>query len=85
MIIEYEREAARYGLKLCQESGASAIDEWFSAYTACDQKYWLHFYRTGKKCEFSGFWSDDVPIVQPKSIPPFTPTRRALRMNGIVI
>jgi hypothetical protein len=85
MIIEYEREAARYGLKLCQESGASGIDEWFSTYTACDQKYLLHFYRTGKKCEFSGFWSDDVPIVQPKSIPPFTPTRRALRMNGIVI
>jgi hypothetical protein len=85
MIIEYEREAAGNGLKLCQDSGANGIEQWFSAYTACDQKYLLHFYRTGKKCKFSGFWSDDVPLVQPKLIPPFSPTKRVLRMNGIVI
>jgi hypothetical protein len=84
-IIEYEMEAARFGLELCQEAGASGIEQWFSAYTACDQKYLLCFYRTGEKCEFSQLWSDDVPLVRPKSIPPFTPTRRAWRMNGIVI
>ncbi|HXY24499.1 MAG TPA: hypothetical protein VEI73_07595 [Candidatus Acidoferrum sp.] len=84
-ILEYELEAARYGLELCHEAGISGIEQWFSAYTACDQKYLLHFYRTGEKGEFRSFWSDDAPVVQPKPIPPFTPTRRAFRMNGIVI
>jgi hypothetical protein len=84
-IIEYELEAARYGLALCHEAGISGIEQWFSNYTACDQKYLLHFYRTGEKGEFSKFWSDDAPLVQPKPIPGFTPLRRAFRMDGIVI
>lgn len=84
-IIEYELEAARYGLELCHEAGVNGIEEWFSAYTACDQKYLLHFYRTGEKGDFARFWSDAAPLVPPKVIPPFTPTRRAFRMDGIVI
>src|SRR5882724_2949084 len=84
-IIEYELEAARYGLALCREAGVSGIETWFSAYTACDQAYLLHFYRTGEKLSFSSFWSEDAPIVQPKAIPSFTPKRRAFRMDGVVI
>jgi len=84
-IIEYELEAARYGLALCHQAGVSGVEGWFSTYTACDQKYLLHFYRTGEKREFRSFWSDDAPLVQPKAIPHFTPSRRAFRMNGIVI
>ena len=84
-IIEYELEAARYGLELCHEAGVRGIEDWFSAYTACDQKYLLHFYRTGEKGDFRSFWSNDAPLVQPKLIPPFTPAKRALRMDGIVI
>lgn len=84
-IIEYELEAARYGLELCHEAEVCGIEQWFSAYTACDQKYLLHFYRTGEKRDFSSFWSGDVALVQAKPIPPFTPTRRTFRMDGIVI
>lgn len=84
-IVEYEREAASYGLELCHQAGVSGIEQWFSAYTVCDQKYLLHFYRTGEKGEFARFWSDDVPLVQAKPIPRFTPARRAFRMDGIVI
>jgi hypothetical protein len=84
-ILEYELEAASYGLQLCQEAGVHGIEEWFSAYTACDQKYLLHFYRTGEKRDFRSFWSNEFSLVQPKLIPRFTPARRAFRMDGIVI
>jgi hypothetical protein len=84
-IIEYELEAARYGLQLCEEAGISGIEHWFSAYTACDREYLLHFYRTGEKGDFRSYWSDNVEIVRPKKIPPFTPQKRAFRMDGIVI
>jgi len=84
-IIDYELEAARYGLELCHEASVTGIEQWFSNYTACDQKYLLHFYRTGKKGDFRSFWSEDAPLVQPKSIPTFTPVKRAFRMAGIVI
>lgn len=84
-IIEYELEAARYGLQLCEDAGISGIEPWFSAYTACDREYLLHFYRSGEKGDFRGYWSDSVELVQPKKIPPFSPTKRAFRMDGIVI
>ena len=84
-IIEYEREAARYGLALCRDAGVNGIESWFSAYSACDQAYLRHFYRTGEKKDFCSFWVDDVPQVQPKAIPPFTPKRRGFRMDGVVI
>ena len=84
-IIEYELEAARYGLALCHQAGVCEIEQWFSNYTECDQKYLLHYYRTGQKGDFYSFWSENVPLVQPKAIPPFEPVRRAFRMDGIVI
>jgi hypothetical protein len=84
-IIEYELQAARYGLQLCEEAGISGIGRWFSAYTVCDREYLLHFYRTGQKGDFRSYWSDDVALVEPKVIPPFKPTKRAFRMDGIVI
>lgn len=84
-IIEYELEAARYGLALCHEAGVQGIEQWFSNYTDCDQKYLLHYYRTGEKDDFHSFWSENAPLVQPKVIPLFKPVRRAFRMDGIVI
>jgi hypothetical protein len=61
------------------------VDEWLSRYTACDQAYLLHYYRVGEKRNFCTFWREDVPRVWPKAIPPFTPTKRVFRMDGIVI
>lgn len=84
-IIEYELEAARYGLTLFHEAGIRGMEAWFSSYTACDQAYLLHFYRAGEKGEFAAFWKDDAPVIAPKPIPPFTPKRRSFRMDGIVI
>jgi len=47
-VIAYEREAACYGLAMLHEIGITDTDQWFCDYTACDQTYLLHFYRTGQ-------------------------------------
>ncbi len=84
-IITYELEAARYGLAMLHEIAITDIDPWFSDYTSCDQAYLLHFYRTGEKRAFRSFWVADAPPIKPRPVPRFTPTRRAFRMDGIVI
>jgi hypothetical protein len=84
-ILAYEGEAASYGLALLHQIGITDIDRWFCEYTACDQAYLLHFYRTGEKKDFRSFWRNDAPDFEPKPIPKFTPTRRSLRMDGVVI
>jgi hypothetical protein len=84
-VLAYEREAAAYGLFLLHQAGVTNMDAWFSAYSACDQAYLLDYYRTGEKHDFHTFWRDDVPVLEAKTVPPFTPTRRAFRMDGVVI
>ena len=84
-VIAYEREAACYGLAMLHEIGITDTDQWFSDYTACDQTYLLHFYRTGQKRDFRSLWAGKAPLIKPKPIPHFTPTRRAFRMDGVVI
>ena len=84
-IIAYEREAACYGLAMFHQIGIAGIDQWFCDYTACDQAYLLHFYRTGVKSDFRAFWRINTPLFEPKAVPMFTPTKRSFRMDGIVI
>jgi hypothetical protein len=84
-VIAYESEAAAYGLAMLHQIGITDIDDWFSNYTACDQAYLIHFYRTGEKKELGGFWRDGAPRIEPRRIPAFTPTKRSFRMDGIVI
>jgi len=84
-ILEYEREAAAYALDMLHEAGIRDIDQWFTDYAACDEAYLLDYYRSGEKGEFRTFWRDNVPLVQPKPNPPFTPTKRRFRMEGVVI
>jgi hypothetical protein len=84
-IIAYEGEAACYGLAMLHQIGITEIDQWFCNYTASDQAYLLHFYRTGEKRDFGAFWTETAPLIKPKPIPSFLPTRRTFRMDGIVI
>ena len=84
-VIAYEEEAARYALAFLHQIGITSVDEWFSSYSACDQAYLLHFYRTGERRDFRSFRRDDAPPLQPKPIPPFTPTKRVFRLDGVVI
>jgi hypothetical protein len=84
-VLAYEGEAARYGLQLLHQIGITDVDQWFSNYTAADQAYLLHFYRTGDKGEFKNFWREGAPLLQPKPIPEFKPKKRVFRMDGVVI
>jgi len=84
-VLEYEREAAAYALGMLHKIGIRDVDSWFSDYAACDEAYLLNYYRTGIKREFRSFWVDHVQLVQPKSVPPFTPVKRRFRLDGVVI
>lgn len=84
-ILAYEQEAARYGLFMLHEAAVTDADEWFSAYSACDQAYLLHYYRTGEKGRFRDFWPEVPSVLEPKHVPAFKPTRRTFRIDGIVI
>jgi hypothetical protein len=48
-ILAYEREAASYGLAMLHEADVTDTDEWFSAYSECDQTYLLISIAPGKK------------------------------------
>jgi hypothetical protein len=84
-VLEYEGEAAAYGLALMHEIGIVDVDQWFSNYTACDQAYLLHFYRTGDKGEFREFWREHAAMIRAKEIPAFVVKKRVFRMDGVVI
>ena len=84
-ILAYEGEAACYALGMFHQIGITETLQWFSDYSACDQAYLLHFYRTGEKRDFRSFWRDNAPRIEPKPIPFFTPTKRVFRLDGVVI
>ena len=84
-IVDYEREAAGYALGMLHQIGITDADQWLSDYTACDMAYLRHYYRTGEKRSFPGFWRDNTPCLAPREVPRFTPTKRIFRRDGIVI
>lgn len=81
----HTKRKRRYGLALFHEIGITSVDQWFSNYSACDQAYLLHFYRTGEKRDAREFWRDDAPLISAKTIPTFAPKKRVFRMDGFVI
>jgi hypothetical protein len=84
-LLAYEREAAGYGLGLLHETGIRGADQWLSDYSACDLAYLTHFYRTGEKRDPLTFWRTDVPLVEARAIPAFTPKKLVFRSAGVVI
>jgi len=84
-LLAYEREAAGFGLALLHETGIREADHWLSDYSACDLAYLTHFYRTGEKRDPGTFWQSNVPLVEARAIPVFTPARLVFRSGGVVI
>jgi hypothetical protein len=84
-LMDYEREAAGYGLGLLHEIGITDADQWFADYAACDAAYLRHYYVTGEKREFLSFWLEGTSRLQPQPVPRFTPKSRAFRGDGVVI
>lgn len=81
----YELEACQYSLQLFHEAGVRDLDQWLSDYAACDLAYLVDFYRTNEKKPFRDFWRDGAPLLAPKPIPLFHPTRWVSRWEGIVV
>ncbi len=82
---EYEYEACRYSMQLFHEAGVRELDQWLSDYSACDFAYLRNFYETGEKPPFKTFWKAGSPLLEPKPIPPFHPTKWVSRWEGIVV
>jgi hypothetical protein len=84
-LMDYEREAAGYGLGLLHEIGITDADQWFTDYAACDAAYLRHYYVSGEKREFLSFWQEGTARLQPQPVPRFTPQSRSFRGDGVVI
>ncbi|MEP7352853.1 MAG: hypothetical protein ABI824_06445 [Acidobacteriota bacterium] len=84
-LMNYESEAAGYGLSLLHSVGIKDLDQWMSDYSACDMAYLRHYYLTGEKQHPQDFFVKDTPLLQPRPIPKFHPTRFRSRSEGIVI
>ncbi len=82
---EYELEACRYSMQLFHEAGVRELDQWFSDYSACDFEFLKNFYKTGEKPAFKTFWKTGSPLLEPKIIPSFQPTKWVSRWAGIVV
>lgn len=81
----YEREACRYSLQALHEAGVRHLDQWIADYSTCDFAFLRHFYRTGERRSFAGFWRDGQPLLDPLEIPAFTPRRWRARGRAIVV
>jgi hypothetical protein len=81
----YEREACRYSQQALHEAGVWHLDQWLADYSSCDFAFLRHFYRTGERRAFSGFWQPGRPLLEPLPIPPFSPTRWRSRGRAIVV
>jgi hypothetical protein len=70
---QYEKNAARFGLRLLHDCGIADLDEWFFAFAETDWRYVEAFYRTGKIPLWEDVWIDRGPPVEPCEIPPLRP------------
>jgi len=84
-LVEYEREACEYSLQLLHECGVHDLDQWLADFAACDLAYLVHYYDSGVTADFRSFWKDGQPLLRPRAISEFHPTRWVSRYEGIVI
>jgi hypothetical protein len=84
-LVEYETEACRYSMELFHRAGIHDLDQWLSDYSSCDFRFLMDVYTTGVKKPFKSFWHTPSPLLAPKPIPPFHPTKWVSRWEGIVV
>jgi hypothetical protein len=84
-LADYEIEACQLSLALLHSVGVTDLDQWLSDFAACDAAYLMHFYSTGEKRPFRGFWKSHSKMLQPAEIPEFSPASWISRFDGIVV
>lgn len=81
-IRRYEREASEYALAAFHEAGVRDLDPWLSDWAEADWRYLSAAY-AGKALpgDFRAFLRAGAPLLVPRPIPPFTPTRWVSRYS----
>ena len=81
----YERDACRYSQQALHEAGVFGLDQWLADFSACDLAFLRHLYTTGERRAFRDFWCPGQPLIKPRAIPEFTPTRWRRREQALVL
>jgi hypothetical protein len=78
----YEREASEYAMTVFHEAGVTDLDAWLSGWAEADWQYLSAAY-AGKALpgDFRAFLGPGAPLLVPRPIPPFTPTRWVSRYS----
>jgi len=84
-LIAYELQACEYSMQLVHDCGVHDLDQWLADFSACDLAYLVHFYDAGEKAEFKSFWKAGQPLIRPRPIPAFHPTKWVWRWDGVVV
>jgi len=81
-IRRYEREASEYALTLFHEAGVDDLDPWLSDWAEADWRYLSAAY-AGRALpgDFRAFLGPGAPLLAPRPVPPFTPTRWVSRYS----
>jgi hypothetical protein len=69
---DYEFEAARFGMQLMHERGATSLDQWYSDFVATDWRYVERFYETERIPPWTECIVSGCPLIRPAPIPPLT-------------
>lgn len=69
---DYEREAARFGLRLMHELEIDDLDDWFSDFVAADWRYVERYYREDRIPPWRECLVAGAPRVEELEIPPLT-------------
>jgi hypothetical protein len=70
VLMDYEFEAARFGLQLLHEAGVRDMDPWYSDFVATDAHYVERYYREGAIPPWSECIQAGQPLIQPAPVPP---------------
>lgn len=84
-VARYEADACRLSMQLFHDAGVHDLDQWLSDFAAADYAYLEHFYRTGERAPFRGFWKNGSAVLTPLPIPAFQPTAWMTRVDGRVL
>lgn len=91
-VSDYEMEASKIALtclrKVLKETlldtPADNIFQMYSDYVLSDNKYIINYYKTGVSTNFFDNWLFDLPLIETKKFPSFTPHKRMMMNIGLI-
>lgn len=69
-LLDYEFQAARFGMQLLREVGVTGLDQWYSDFVATDWTYVERYYQTDRIPPWADCVVSGRPLIQPEPIPP---------------